>query len=205
MKVTFADSFFESLETIRRHDTWWYKIYETLRYDIPRFFKTIWKFRKELYKYYEWDHSYALKMLNRSLVLLADHIEEHGNEIDESRLKKVAQMRRAIEILELHSDGSFIEEAEKELGYECNTEFTFRKNEPEEIKKANKKIFDLSNKIEEETWKELFVILQGQDYKDFDKIAKKIKEVDDPVEHFENRETAYREWFDGSGMKGWWD
>lgn len=198
MKVTFADSFYESLETLRRHDTWWYKIYQTIRYDIPRFFKTIWLFRKELYTYYVWDNSYPMNMFKRGLVLLADNIEEFGYEVDEPRMKKVAKMRRAIELLELHISGDFIQMAEKELGYECNTEHMFEDDEPEEVKEANGKLFDLSRKIEVETWDELFPLLQGQDVKEFDAINDKKKD-------FEETAISYDEWFDGSGLKSWWD
>ena len=198
MKVTFADSFYESLDALRRHDTWWYKIYQTIRYDIPRFFKTVWLFRKELYGYYEWDSSYPMNMFKRGLIILADSIEEHGHEVDEHRLKKVAKMRRAIALLELHAIGDSIELAEKELGYECNIEHTFEDNEPKEIQEANKKIYDLSTKIEEETWVELFKILQGQDYKEFDTI-------NDKRNDFKEQQLSYEEWFDGSGLKGWWN
>ena len=195
---TIADSFYESLETLSRHDAWWYKIYQTIRYDIPRFFKTIWLFRKELYTYYVWDSAYPMNMLKRGLVLLADNIEEFGREVDESRLKKVAKMRRAIELLELHISGDFIQMAEKELGYECNTEHMFGDGEPKEIEEANRKLFDLSRKIEVETWDELFKVLKGQDIKEFDAIKNKNKE-------FEEQEGSYEEWYDGSGLKGWWD
>ena len=198
MKVTFADSFYESLDTLRRHDTWWYKTYHVIRYDIPRFFKTVWLFRKELYGYYEWDSSYPMNMFKRGLILLANHLEEHGNEVDESRLKKVAKMRRAIELLELHISGDFIEMAEKELGYGCNTEHMFGDDEPKEIKEANRKLFDLSHKIEVDTWNELFPLLQGQDVKEFDAINDKNKD-------FEEQSVLYDIWYDGSGLKGWWN
>ena len=58
MEITFADSFFKSLEKLKRRHTWWYKTYETIRYNIPNFFRNIWYFRKALYKHRGWDSHY---------------------------------------------------------------------------------------------------------------------------------------------------
>ena len=47
MEVQFTDTFFKSLKTLSRHQTWWYKTYELFRYKIPYFFENVWYFRKE--------------------------------------------------------------------------------------------------------------------------------------------------------------
>mgnify|MGYP000859386387 CR=1 FL=1 len=44
MEIGFGNTFFDSLKVLNRHGTWWYRIYETIRYGIPRFFKNVWKF-----------------------------------------------------------------------------------------------------------------------------------------------------------------
>ena len=192
MKVILTDSFYKSLDTIRRHNTWWYKIYQAVRYDIPRFFKTTWKFRKELYKYYEWDHSYPMNIFKKGLLMLADHIEEYGNEVDDSRLKKVTQMRRAIEILELHYIDDFIKEAEKELGYNYNTKYVCSDEEPKQITEDNNKIAKVPQRLEQETWDELFKSPKGQDIEEY-------------LLNKNNKGLSYDEWVDGSGLKNWWD
>ena len=48
-------------------------------------------------------------------------------------------------------------------------------------------------------WDELFKILKGQDYKEYRKLVKldKKKEI--------KNDNLWDEWFDGSGIKGWWD
>ena len=51
----------------------------------------------------------------------------------------------------------------------------------------NSKIFDLSRKLEEDEWKELWTIFQGQDYTKFD------KNID------------WNKQFDGTGLRGYWD
>ena len=69
---------------------------------------------------------------------------------------------------------------------------------PEE-RKHNKKVFDRVRQIEENEWDELFKILKGQDYKEYRKLVKldKKKEI--------KNDNLWDEWFDGSGLNGWWD
>ena len=194
MKVTFADTFYESLETMRRHNTRWYRIYQTFRYDIPRFIKTIWMFRKELYTYHVWDNSYPMDLLRRGIELTADHMDEFGSEVRTTRVKKIKAMRRTVELLDHHVNGSFLELAEIELGFEYNTTRSFDDEAPEqpEVKAANRLISDRSDTMEAETWIELMDLLKGQDIDEL-RNAK-------PDEH-----ATYDEWFDGSGLRQWWD
>jgi hypothetical protein len=207
MKVTFSDSFFESLKKIQRTQTWWYKIYETLRYDIPRFFKNLITFRKELWKYYPWDWRYNLDFFTKSLEETCNYIESQGKEVDSSRLKKVQKMKRVIELLKNHSEDNFIDQAEKELGIEVYSKFDFEEDEnglvllkedPEEITEKNRQIFQRSREIEDSQWEEIWRIIQGQNYDDY---QNNFRKSDDWEEDRKN----YDEWFDGSGMKGWWD
>ena len=97
MKVEFAESFWKSLKTLSRHQTWWYKTYEFFRRDLPYFLENIWFFRKELYAFRSWDYSFNLDLFRRSLEKTVDTIENHGNEVDESRLKKVEKMNHLIQ------------------------------------------------------------------------------------------------------------
>jgi hypothetical protein len=46
---------------------------------------------------------------------MSDNIEKHGNEVDESRLKKVAAMRRVVELIKNYNEDNYIDMAEKEL------------------------------------------------------------------------------------------
>ena len=116
MKIQFADTFTDSLRTLIRHNTWWYKTYELFRYDLPRFFKNVWTFRKALWNHYWFDHHGTLQFLEIGLTNISDTVEKYGNEIDESRLKKVAAMRRAVELIRNYNQDNYIEMAEKELG-----------------------------------------------------------------------------------------
>jgi hypothetical protein len=189
MKVEFTESFFDSLKVLRRHNTWWYKAYSSIRYDVPRFFKNIWRFRKELREFQSWDYSYNLSLFKRSLELTADYIEIKGIEVSSSRSKKVAMMRRAIEIIGKLKTNDYIEEAEAILGSLTYQENIFDDTRTEEESLHDKKVYDLSDKLEIKDWKELFNILEGQNYKSYD----------------EKKHGDWEDWFDGSGMKCWWD
>ena len=210
MKIGFADSFFDSLERMSTHQTWWYRTYDTIRYGIPRFFKNVWRFKSELYDFYPWDYSYNLSIFRRSLEITADDLEKNGMEVSESRLKKVEKIRRAIVLLNNARGNSHIEMAEKELGNLFLLDWNFEEvpdsngsmrlidNETPEQKEHNSKVFARSNEIEEEEWNELFEILKGQDHEDYKKFANKAKVSGDGHD-------TWSEWFDGSGIRNWWD
>ena len=207
MKVEFADSFSKSIKRLIRHNTWWYKTYSLFRYDLPRFFKNIWKFRKGLWNHYWFDHHGTLRFLEIGLTDMADRIEKDGMEVDSSRLKKVAKMRRAIELIKNYNEDNYIEMAEKELGELVLHEWEFEDvegkpgysrlvdNDTEEEKDHNRKVFERAQEIEESEWNELFTILKGRPSPEFQMFLDKS----------ENKESAWDNWFDGSGMRGWWD
>jgi hypothetical protein len=199
MEIKFADSFGESIKTLIRHNTWWYKTYNLFRSDIPRFIKNIWKFRKGLWNHYWFDHHGTMMMMEIGLTDIANTTEKYGNEIDETRLKKVDAMRRVIQLIQNYNNDSYIEMAEKELGELVLRKWEFENvpdkpgfsqlidNETENEKEHNGKVFYRAREIEKMEWEELFVILKGQDYTKFD------KDID------------WNEQFDGSGLKNWWD
>lgn len=165
-----------------------------------RFIKNIWAFRKTLWNFRWWDYHFTLEMMKTSLVIMSDNLETKGIEVDVSRLKKVAKMRRAIEIMNNLQGIQHIEMAEKELGELFIEPFEFKpseshpgsyelveRNTPEE-KEHNSKVFARANEIEEQEWNELWDIFKGQENT---KYSPYIQDWDD--------------WFDGSNMKTWWD
>lgn len=211
MKVGFADTFWDSLKTISRHNTWWYKTYDFFRRDIWRFIKNVWRFRKALANHYWWDHHGTLMFMETSFTHMAENLEKHGMEIDISRLKKVTAMKRAAQIIKNYNESNFIEMAEAELGEIVHHPWEFEdvpdkpgysqlidKDTPAE-KKHNRKVYDRARQIEEQEWKELMHLLQGQNHKDYKKFEKTL------TEDQKRSRDQYYEWFDGSGLKGWWD
>jgi hypothetical protein len=210
MKVEFKDSFFESVEKLVWYDTKLWKVWAAIRYDIPLFFKNVWRFRKELYNHQWWDYRYTLEMLHRSLVIMEAKMHD-GMEIRESRDKKIAKMQRAIQILKNIIDDNYIEMAESELGKLVMRDWEFEDvpdrpgcsklvdNETASEKRHNRKVFNRARKLEAMEWNELWKIFEGQNIQGYKKLSKSLK----PEEH-KNRDV-WNEWFDGSDLRGWWD
>jgi len=161
MEVHFTDTFFKSLKRLSRQQTWWYKTYELFRYKIPYFFENVWYFRKELWEHRSWDYSYSLAMLRRSLTKLAHTLEFYGWEVDESRLEKVKNIKRAIHLIDTMREDEYIQQAENELGeLHIDWEWSDEEDTPEQ-KEHNRKVFKRSHDIREADWKELWKILKG--------------------------------------------
>ena len=198
MEVKFADSFWESLDRMNKRERWYWKTFNFFRYDLPKGIKNIIFFWKVIWNFRPWDHTYNLRILARSLEPLRDSII-NGMEVDGPRLKKVAKMERAIEILNNITEDKYTDIAEEKLGYLVNIEYTFRDDEPEEVKDANRKIYDLSREIEEKEWKELWIIFQGQEHSQYVMWLDRVKE-----ERGKNVDI-WNDWYDGSGMDHWWN
>ena len=190
MKVEFKDSFFESVEKLVWYDSNLWKVWAAIRYDIPLFFKNVWRFRKELYNHQWWDYRYTLEMMYRSLSIMVVKLEKDGIEEDSSRGKKVVKIKRVLELLKHKLDDDYVERAEKELGELYYDPWEFEKTEdgnyrlidndtPAEKKHASK-VFKRARVIEEKEWIELWDILKGKKF------------------------TSMEE-FDGSDLRGWWD
>lgn len=206
MEIKFTDTFFKSLEKMNSRERWYWKTWDFFRYDLPKGIKNIFFFWRVIWNYRSWDSSFQMRILARSLEPLAHTLEYHGMEVDGPRLKKVAKIKRAIEILNRQAEDDYIDLAEKELGYEVNTEYGIfgsknEEGEPAEIKEANRKIFDLSRELEEKEWKELWKIFEGQEHSHFVMLLDKAKSENIDLKS----ENVWDKWFDGSGMRGWWD
>ena len=128
MDIKFADSFGDSIKTLIRHQTWWYKTYETIRYKIPYFFKNIYKFRHVLWEHRWWDYRFTLTTLRTSLEIMEKGMHA-GLEVRESRDKKIAKMQRVIQILKNIEEDNYIQMAETELGEIIHHDWEFEETE----------------------------------------------------------------------------
>ena len=192
MKVEFKDSFFESVEKLVWYDTNLWKVWSAIRYDIPLFFKNVWRFRKELYNHQWWDYRFTLEMLYRSLSIMVVKLEKDGIEEDTSRMKKVTKIKRALELLKHKLDDDYIQRAEDELGDLSYKPIRFEPVEGKEglysledddtpaEKRHAKKVYKRARVIEDKEWKELWDIFKGRKFTTWEK-------------------------FDGSDLRGWWD
>lgn len=166
-------------------------------YKVKRFIINIFKYRKELSRVYPWDYSGTLILIKRSLEISYEAIKENSFEINDSKLKKLSKMNRAIQILDNILGDNYFYLAEKSLNIklihkkfnfipinESNEYFTLQDNLSEEERNHNRKIYNESDKIQEREWRELFEILKGQD----SNILKR----------------NYDKLYNGSGLRGWW-
>ena len=193
MKVEASDSFFESIERLVWYDSKLWKAWEFITRTIPRFFKNIWRFRKELASHEWWDYRYTLEMLYRSLSIMVVKLEKDGIEEDSSRMKKVNAIKRALKLLKHKLDDDYVERAEEELGPISYNPIRFEPVEGKEglfslvdddtpaEKRQTLKVFRRARVIEKKEWNELWEIFKGT------KIPKDWKD------------------YDGSDMRGWWD
>ncbi|NDF60995.1 MAG: hypothetical protein EB100_07930 [Crocinitomicaceae bacterium] len=188
MKVQITDTFIDSLKRMNRHQTWWYKTYSTIRYDIPLFVKNVWRFRRELWNHQWWDYRYNLEMMYRSLSITYKGISERGIEADYSREPKVKAMKRALELLKHKLDDDYVERAQTELGPLSEWDWDFDENgfmidkDTPGQKEHNRLVFKKAKELEDQEWKELWDIFKGSRY------SKK-----------------YGPKYDGSDMRSWWD
>ena len=202
MNVIFKDTFFESFKKMINRERWYWKTWDLFRYDIPRFFRNLWLFRKNLWNHtwYNGDSS-VLPWVKTAVDDMAWRIEKYGHEVDESRLKKVAKMRRLSYLIDVCVNDTFIEEAEKELGFEyvyypfefeeisgSEDLYQLKQNEAPKDKENNSKILNRSHEIQKEYWEELCAIIKGPDYD-----AMRASDED------------WDEKYDGSDLRAWWD
>ena len=192
MKVEFKDTFFESVEKLVWYDTNLWKVWSAIRYDIPLFFKNVWRFRKELYNHQWWDYRFHLEMMYRSLSIMEKGMSEKGIEVTETRDVKVQKMRRALELLKHKLDDDYIQRAEVELGELSHNPIDFEPIEGKEglyrlvdndtpaEKKHARNVYKRARVIEEKEWKELWDIFKGKKFTTWEK-------------------------YDGSDLRGWWD
>jgi hypothetical protein len=191
MKIEASESFFESLERLAWYDTKLWKVWDFIKRTIPRFFKNIWRFRKELAHHEWWDYRYTLEMLYRSLVIMESKMHD-GMEIRETRDKKVEKMQRAIQLLKHKLDDDYTERIEAELGKLILHDWEFEElengnhrvidNDTPAERKHNRMIFKEAHKLEDKEWIELWNILKGTRYS-----------------------KTWGDKFDGTDMRGWWD
>lgn len=202
MRIKYADTFFESFKRMVNRERWYWKLWDLFRYDIPRFFRNFWLFRKNLWNHtwYNGDSS-VLPWVKTAVDDMAWRIEKYGHEVDESRLKKVAKMRRLSYLIDVCVKDEFIEEAEKELGFKYvyypfefeevlgnDKLYTLKQNETPEDKENNSKLLNRSHEIQKEYWEEICAIIKGPDYD-------VLRESD------EDWDKKY----DGSDLRAWWD
>ena len=207
MNISFVIAFFKSIKKIYIRPTWLGKTYDYFRYDLPNFCKNVWHFRQALTHHRWWDYCGTLLFMETSLSHIADGLETRGTEIDVSRLKKVQKIRRAVEIIHNMQESNYIDRAEAELGAlpetaTINTDDLLtvlqREDTPEE-KTHRSRVYNRADELEEKEWLELWSILRGQNHTAYMMLADRLTQEE------REQKDHWNEWYDGSGLRGWWD
>lgn len=186
-----------------------------LFYKILYFFKNIWMWKKVLWNYRWYDYHFVLESLYTAIYIMANNTEKYGNELESHRSKKVAQMRRLLELIQNKMNDNFIERSEIILGEKIpQKDFNFIPSEthpncyelvdddtPEE-KKLKKKIYHFSDKLEDDEWNEMWAIIKGKNIKEYKKWLTLNKDLY-TQEQIDNAD-AYNDWNNGYGLKTWW-
>ncbi len=111
METNFAPTFFDSVKRMVNRQRWYWKTWDFLRYDMPRFFRNLWMFRKDLYNYRWYSGQNAvLPFMKTSLVDMAAKIDERGIEVEHSKSKKLDKMRRAAYLMERFIEDDFLDD-----------------------------------------------------------------------------------------------
>lgn len=156
---------------------------------IRRFFDSLynfWYFRKEIWNFRQWDYSCQLRLWRRSLEPLRDSLFE-GLEVRVSRLRKVAAIEEAIDLIDTILADEYFDQAERLLG------ISFM--DTTDAKEASK-VVEYANELAQKDWERLWRIFQGQNHNEYVML----------VDRNENpKRDIWDEWFDGTDMRGWWD
>lgn len=143
--------------------------------NIIEFIKNIWLFRKQLWQYRWYHYTYVLRIFSRGLADMSKNFELYGHEVDASRFNKIEKINRAVYLLNVIINDSYIEEAETQSGKQFNPKYKFVPSEhgpdlysleytnTEEEKANNNIVLKLSHEIERQYWNELWDIIKGND------------------------------------------
>lgn len=112
MEIRYTKTFVDSIEKIRRSR---YPIYfafwKNLYHDAKQSLRSIFAYLKITPKMRDWDYAYILGMMRFQIKRLHDHVENHSQEIEKDRYKKLEQMERAIELLDGMIEDDYLEKA----------------------------------------------------------------------------------------------
>ena len=116
----------------------------------------------------------------------------------------MAKIKRAIEILNNQTQDDYIDIAEQELGYEIDMTYGIfgvrdGEEEPQSVKEANSKVYLLADEIKEKEWQELWKIFEGQNINAYVMLTDRLSQEE------KREKDHWNEWFDGTGMRAWWD
>ena len=162
------NSFFKIIKHQYRKCFWWIYRNNLSWYDFQYGFKNLWKYRKVVWRARDWDYHFTVDMMKFQLKSLCSSIEE-GNEIDETRLPKVVDIRRVIELIDNMQEDNYAER--------CGYKHDERDFDEMFVSNAEGRSYIPNPNYSEEELKEIFekaFELQEQEMEEFGNLMKKI-------------------------------
>lgn len=156
MKIIATETFLKSLDEL---DSFYNKFISTPWYNFKHGIKNIWNFKKIVWEHRDWDYEYILRMQYFQLERLKNLIDKYGNEVDESRIPKVKDMERCIELIKNIIDDEYYTRvgcANQNYKFELNEDDTLSlisSYTDEEFREFYEKTIELKEKEIEELYK----------------------------------------------------
>jgi len=151
-----------------------------------------WYFRKEIWNFRPWDYSFQLRLWRKSLIPLRNTIL-NGYEVRDPRMSKVRAIQEAIDLIDdiLEDDYISVAEGVLDIKFLETTDAT-----------EAKKVIDLSIELADKDWKRLWRIFEGQNHTEYVMLLDRYN-IQSQLQ--DKHDNLWAQWFDGTGMKGWWD
>jgi len=152
MKVVFNDSFYKSFkENVIDANKWYkFKFWQHRYWDLKRGIRNLKAYFKVVYNIHPYNgDSTVLSLTKISLERVLKYLEK-GLEVEESRLPKIENIKRSIELINHFLEDDYAERC----GWEFDGDMF------KESSEANIKTVGESRKLQEEEWNELFILLK---------------------------------------------
>lgn len=198
----------------------YYNVYVRDRwYNFKYYIKNCFLFNKILHEWRPWDYDYQVKLFAFGLEQLTDNLEKYGDEVEESRNKKINALRELVALLRTNYEDAvedkFFKENDCKKSYHV-TEYEdgsvgFENIEPEEKQTAEKnkyeKYYEALEQAKNKHYNRIFRLIRGQKQSEIDKLYNaEMEKLSDKEKEDWNVKMQIRDRIsDGTGIEGWWD
>lgn len=200
-------NFFKYRIAWRLRDWWW---------NTKWYFHNLKTFKPILKEWRSFDYHYQIDLFKFGIDQLAKAMEYYGNEVPESRLKRIEAMQTLIKEI----DRDYEEDVRQRLNYEymdsgkvslyADGSVCFHGDDSEEHQKKTDEYYAEVKKERKAHYQKIFDLIIGQDNDDVQKeIERRMNEIPEEekksMSESELYTKIYNEVWDGSGIEGWWD
>ena len=223
------DAFYEE-EFWQRHENrkWYVKVGDFFKYrigwrlrdwwiDTKWYFRNLRTFQPILKEWRSYNYHYQVDLFKFGIKQLAEALEYYGNEVPESRHKRIAAMNELIKEIDRDYEHDlkekmnydYLSKSEKVVKYSDGS-ISFQSEDTEEEKRKTEEFYKALVNERKEHYNKIFSLIIGQDDDEIKKeverrIAAISEEEKQSISKSELYHQVYNEVWDGSGIEGWWD